>query len=219
MILDIVDRLNKLKIILASGSPRRRELLGQTGLVFSVRVSNFEENLEKESFADATAYNLATAHGKMNDILSVLDGSADMVVACDTIVVPCDDPKKIIEKASTKDEAADMIRGLRGKSHYVYSALLVHFTKLGRTFDAVVRTEVKMAHVADSVVDAYVQNESAWRGKSGAYGIQDVAASFIEGVVGDYYNVMGFPLCTFCSLVRKIAEEYPEILAEGASTA
>lgn len=217
MILDRVHELNRLRIVLASGSPRRRELLERIGLQFTVRVSKFEENLDKSSFPDAIAYNLATAHGKMSDILETLaheesSQQADIVITCDTIVVPCDDPLKIVEKAACKAEAAQMIRDLRGKSHYVFSTLLVHFTKLHQTFEEVVRTEVKMASISDAAVAAYVENEEAWRGKSGAYGIQDLASTFIEGIQGDFYNVVGFPLCTFCKRIRDTIDKHPEVI-------
>lgn len=219
--LHLVEQLNKLRIILASASPRRKELMERLGLVFTIVPSTFEENLDKTQFPDAAAYNVATASGKLDDVRRSLsrDGVPhDIVITCDTIVVPCDDPKRIMEKAATPEEATRMISNLVGKSHFVYSALVVYFSQLDQTFVKVVRTEVDMAPLTDEAISVYVAHPEAWMGKAGAYGIQDLAASFIRGISGDYYNVMGFPLCSFCELVQEVVAKHPDVLSSQSQT-
>ncbi|CUG87000.1 maf protein, putative [Bodo saltans] len=214
--LDLVPQLNHLHIILASASPRRKELLERLGLKFIVQPSNFDEDLDKSSFPDAAAYNVATASGKLDDVRRQLvkDGVPhDIVITCDTIVVPCDDLSVILEKANTSDDASRMIHRLAGKSHFVYSALVVYFAALDRTVVRIVQTEVEMAPVSAATVAAYVAHPEAWKGKAGAYGIQDLASSFIRGIKGDYYNVMGFPVCTFCEMLQETIAAHPEILS------
>lgn len=219
--LDLIPKLNALKIVLASASPRRKELLERLGLQFVVQASSFEEDLDKASFPDAASYNVATASGKLDDVRRQMtkDGMPhDIVITCDTIVVPCDDLSVILEKANTAEDAARMIRRLAGKSHFVYSALVVYFSALDLTEVRIVRTGVEMAPLSEATITEYVAHPEAWRGKAGAYGIQDLASSFIRGIKGDYYNVMGLPVCTFCELMQETLAAHPEILSGTAQT-
>lgn len=211
MILQYVDYINKnWRVILASSSPRRQELLKRVGLTFDILVSNFAEDLDKSSFPDAEAYNLATANGKLSDVvaqLARLDAKMpDLVICCDTIVVPDDDPRAIIEKAETPQAAAAMIKRLSGKKHFVLSALVLRFPLLNITVEKIVKTAVVMAPLDDAAIAEYVTHPEAWKGKSGAYGIQDLASCFISGIEGDFYNVVGFPLCEFCQSVKDVLE-------------
>lgn len=209
-----------LKVILASQSPRRQELLRQVGVSnFKVIVSNFAEDLDKKQFSSAADYCKATARGKATDMLSRLETEKepwDVIICADTIVVDTDTTTgkfEIIEKAPDAEAAFHMIKKLQGKQHEVITVLLVVFgSKVTGKSEPVMEVHaehvgVKLAPLSDELIREYTQNEPAWRGKAGAYGVQDAAATFIEGVFGDYYTVMGLPVH---QLSKMLASKIPQ---------
>ena len=221
MILPHLEKLNQLRIVLASGSPRRRELLELLRLQFTIQVSQFDENLDKAQFqADLSQYPLATATAKAEDVLNTLRHTAahlpDILVSCDTVVVH---QGRIVEKAADESEAAAMIRAFSGEEHAVHTALVLHFRRRAATASnddgsseyqmktLISTTHVKFASLTDEMIAEYVKVPSAWKGKAGAYGIQDLAASMIEGIRGDYYTVMGLPVQGLCRLLVEAIQD------------
>ena len=239
-----IDLLNGKKVILASQSPRRQELLRTIiGLTnFKVVVSNFAEDLPKSQFATAAAYCEATVRAKAQDVMAMLakeegDSSWDVLICADTIVVDTSPSSssassfEILEKAADADEAFKMIKKLSGKTHEVITVLLLATNKNSGSkadtsatdsnasgdntvsaaadgIDVIVHAEravVTMAPLSDEHIRNYCANEAAWRGKAGAYGIQDAAACFIEGIAGDYYAVMGLPVHRLSAILAGIA--------------
>ncbi len=171
-------------------------------------VSGFAEDLPHSDFPEAGAYCEATATAKMQAVLDALiAGTAplpDVVIAADSIVVTA--CGAILEKAGTPEQAAEMIRQLAGTTHRVITVVVVAtFDSSRRAQVAVERetTQVAMCPLSEEDIQAYVARPDAWQGKAGAYGIQDLAARFITGIIGDYYTVMGLPIHRLASMLNK----------------
>ena len=204
MVLQYVSALNAKRIILASQSPRRRELIKQIGLINAeIIVSSFDEDLDKSIFANAGEYSVATAKGKAVDVFNKIKASEkkafDVIISCDSVVAVPDGGVKIFEKANTAEHAAEMVRTLSGKKHSVCSGLVLMFpsdsTPEGYvTIEGYEETHVTFDEISEANIALYVAQSTAWQGKAGAYGIQDLASVFIPRIEGDYYTVMGLPI-------------------------
>ena len=186
------------EIILASASPRRQELLGLMGLRFRVIPSAFDESTVIPWPPDEHV--LQSSKGKASDIAaSVSDG---VIIGADTIVVVDD---QILGKPKDKDNARRMLKLLSGRFHYVYTGLCV-IERIGerteRTLSDYVRTEVRFGELTDEIIDAYIATGEPMD-KAGAYGIQERGSVLIEGITGDYFNVVGLPVYR---LSRMLAE-------------
>ncbi len=185
-----------MRLILASQSPRRRELLGFFRIPFTVRVADIDETMTP----GASAYSEVARVSHLK-ALAIDREPEDVVVAADTIVV-CQG--KILGKPRTKEEAADMLRLLSGRDHQVMTGMTVL-----KGDDAVVCTEVTDLHfreLSQGEIDAYVATGEPMD-KAGAYGIQGGAALFCPRMEGDYYNVMGLPVCRLAEILRQLAPE------------
>lgn len=179
------------QIILASQSPRRRELMELIGFPFSVRVSDGEETITSH---DPAAVTEELSWQKAQAVAAELDDAQEIIViGADTVVSV---EGQILGKPASKDEARSMIRMLQGRDHMVYTGVTI----LGRsavhgdrceTFSE--GTRVTVAPMCDSEIESYISTEEPYD-KAGAYGIQGTFARFIQGISGDYYNVMGLPV-------------------------
>lgn len=179
-------------IILASVSPRRKELLSLLTRDFIVVPSSVDETTDindaqkrVEYLAALKARNVAAAYP--NDIVI----GADTVVAIDG---------QILEKPKDNSDAARMIKLLQGKTHLVYSGVCVIHNSQEQTLCCA--TEVSFAPVSDMEIEKYIQTESVLD-KAGAYAIQGGAAKFITGIKGDYFNVVGLPLRPVYEILNK----------------
>lgn len=174
-------------IVLASTSPRRRELLGLLGLPFDVFGSGYDEAQIDPATLAPSDYVTQLALGKASEIAGRLDADA-LVIGADTTVVL---DGAYLNKPQDAADARRMLRQLSGRTHEVYTGLcLIHGTRT-RTDFAV--TEVSFAALTDSIIAAYVATGEPLD-KAGAYGIQGKALSFIPRINGDYFNVVGLPL-------------------------
>ena len=171
------------KIILASESPRRKELLSQLGVSFDVVPSGIDE-IPWPSEAPAS-YALRNASDKAR---AVFEKTGGLVLSADTIVV-CDE--HILEKPADGEHARRMLRMLSGRWHEVLTGVCILAD--GRESARVVRTRVQFKPLTDQQIDAYVATGEPMD-KAGAYAIQGGAAGFIEQVEGSYSNVVGLPL-------------------------
>ena len=170
--------------ILASQSPRRRELLSMLGLRFEIITADIDETMDPElSVEDAVA---EVCRKKAEAVGLAHPGR--FIVAADTIVVV--DEKKL-GKPRSEEEAKQMLRSLSGRSHTVMTAFCLW--KDGRADTHVEKTHVHFRELSDEEIAAYVATGSPMD-KAGAYGIQDQAGIFVQALEGDYYNVMGLPL-------------------------
>jgi septum formation protein len=186
-------------LVLASGSPRRRELLTAAGLRFTVRSTDIDETpLPDES--PTTYVRRLSIEKAAASTGSPLAGSAEVVVAADTTV---EVRGEILEKPIDPDDACRMLRLLSGREHLVHTGVTVSVPQLGalRSSTIVVTTKVTFADLDDESIDWYLETGEAMD-KAGAYGIQGAAAAFVERIDGSVTNVIGLPLAETLALLR-----------------
>ena len=184
-----------MKIVLASGSPRRKELLEMMSLEFEICPAKGEEKLEKNLSPKETVRSLAKAKAKE---VAAEYPAGTAIIAADTIVWA---EGEILGKPKDRADAVRMLEMLSGKSHSVFTGICVicdDVTVLG-----VEETEVRFRRLSRSEIEAYVETGEPMD-KAGAYGIQGKASVFIEGIKGDYFNVMGLPLCRLGEILKTI---------------
>jgi nucleoside triphosphate pyrophosphatase len=182
-------------LILASNSPRRRQLLALAGWKFSVSAANVDESQHaNEAPAD---YVLRLAEAKARALV----GNADQIVlAADTTVV---DEGVILGKPKDSAEAVTMLTRLRGHKHQVYTGVALHRLNDGLLLKDVCVTDVPMRDYSDEEITAYVQTDDPLD-KAGAYAIQHPGFRPVENMNGCYSNVMGLPMCHLILMMRKI---------------
>jgi septum formation protein len=184
------------RIILASGSPRRRYLLRQIGLDFSVVESNVSEEISGDPPPREIVLDLSRR--KAEEVASRYDDA--IVIGADTIVVL---DGAVLGKPVDAADAAKMLRLLSGRTHEVFTGFCIIEKPGGRTAGDVERTSVTFRKLAGPEIDAYVKSGSPMD-KAGAYGIQDdMGAIFVERIEGCFYNVVGFPLTRFYMLFKE----------------
>lgn len=189
-----------MQLILASASPRRKALLSLLGIPFTVRAADIDETMdpEKPPFDEVARVSRLKA-------LTVSRGEEDIVIAADTIVV-CQG--KVLGKPHSEDEAASMLRLLSGRDHQVMTGCTILYGDRVETFTEV--TSLHFCPLSEKEIQKYVQSGEPMD-KAGAYGIQGGAALFCEKLEGDYYNVMGLPVCrlyeTLCRTVPEVMED------------
>lgn len=178
------------KIILASASPRRRELLAQAGFAFEVKVSQKEERYTSVD-PDEIVKELSLA--KAEDVASQCEQKNVVVIGADTIVAF---EGQILGKPDDLNRAAEMIRSFQGKKHQVYTGVtVIEYDEKGEKslINHAVKTDVYVNPMTEEEILAYVREEEVLD-KAGAYGIQGAFARHIEKIDGDYYNVVGLPV-------------------------
>jgi len=186
--------MHELFIYLASGSPRRRELLAQLGVAFESIVTDIDESLQPDETADA--YVCRMAGNKAMAALGRLPARRAPVLGADTIVVV---DRKILGKPTNQETAVAMLRRLSGRAHDVLTAVAISDGE--RKSIAINRTVVTFRSLSDAEIDAYwVTGEPC--DKAGGYGIQGLGAVFIETIRGSYSGVMGLPLFETASLLN-----------------
>ena len=185
-----------MELILASQSPRRKELLALFGKPFIVRVADIDEtmDMEKPPFEEV-------ARVSCNKALAVPRQENDVVIAADTIVV-CQG--RVLGKPHSYQEAVQMLQLLSGRDHQVMTGMTVLRDDICLSCTEV--TDIHFRELSQKEIAAYVATGEPMD-KAGAYGIQGGAALFAEKMVGDYYNVMGLPVCKLRILLEQIAPE------------
>ena len=171
-------------LILTSQSPRRKELLAHLNMPFTVRVADIDEAMDpaKPPAEEVARVSLAKA-------LAIPREEADTVIAADTIVVLDD---KVLGKPVDKADARAMLSALSGRTHQVMTGVTV--LKGSRSLTHTEITEVYFRTLSQEEIDRYVESGEPMD-KAGSYGIQGGASLFVEKLHGDYYNVMGLPVC------------------------
>lgn len=172
-------------IILASSSPRRRELLKTMGLEFTIVSPEVEENLDKSKKPEEVVIELAR---KKAQAVEQKAGKGDIIISADTIVVY---RNFVLGKPNDEKDAFNMLRKLSGKWHKVFTGVCVKTNEEELTFYEV--TKVKFRKLNDEEIIYYVNTKEPLD-KAGAYGIQGLGGAFVEKIVGDYTNVVGLPL-------------------------
>ena len=188
-----------MNLILASASPRRRELLSLYHIPFVIRVADIDETMDpqKAPFDEVARVSRRKA-------LAVEAGEDDIVIAADTIVV-CEG--RVLGKPHDEAQARQMLRLLSGRDHQVMTGCTLRRGKTCETFTEV--TDLHFRELSDSEIARYVASGEPMD-KAGSYGIQGGAALFCTHMVGDYYNVMGLPVCRLYQALKTIAPELME---------
>ena len=180
-------------IILASQSPRRQELLKLTGLPFAIRIADVDETMDKSLPVQQEVTRVSRMKAQ-----AIASGASpdDIVIAADTIVVI---DGRELGKPHSEEEALAMLRLLSGRTHEVVTVLSV--CKGSRIESEAVVTKVTFRALSDPEIRAYIRTGEPMD-KAGSYGIQGYGAMFVSHLEGDYFSVMGLPLCPLCRMLR-----------------
>lgn len=192
--------MQKKKIILASASPRRRELMAQAGYEFEIQVSHKEEVYTSET-PDEIVKELALLKAK--DIAEQNETKHLIVIGADTVVAH---KGAILGKPRSKEDAFEMIKGFQGDKHQVYTgvAILSYDAEGNETIvNHAVKTDVYVNSMTDEEIWKYIESDNVMD-KAGSYGIQSGFAVHIEKIEGDYFNVVGLPISYIYQELKKI---------------
>jgi septum formation protein len=174
------------KIVLASTSPRRKELLEKIGLEFTVEPSNFQENLRSDLKPEGLAKFISLGKAR-----AVAKNYADaIIIAADTFGVL---RGKIIGKPETEEAARTLLLALSGKSHRVITGFTIIDSASQKSITRIVETRVYIKQLSPFEIINYIKTGEPLD-KAGAYAIQGLGSVLVKKIVGDYYNVMGLPL-------------------------
>ena len=193
------------KLILASASPRRRELMEKLGVAFEVETSASEECVPKDLSVFQTAEYLSGV--KAEDVFLRHKGESITVIGSDTVVIL---EGEIFGKPKDREDAYRMLKRLSGRSHIVSTGVTIlsgtpgqePVSRISFTSEA----KVKFYDLTEEEIGEYLTNDE-YADKAGAYGIQGLGALFVERVEGDYYTVVGFPLAAAARLLKREIQE------------
>ena len=192
----VAKKTPKPRVVLASSSPRRRELLSLVGIAHKVKPADIDESYLAGESPRPHAERLAREKAK------TIQESGTVVIGADTIVVVDGD---VLGKPKTEEDAANMLRRLSGRTHMVITAVAVAFD--GRLESGVEEVEVTFHPLTDRDIEAYIATEEPMD-KAGAYGIQGFGATIVASVDGDYFAVMGMPLQLLVRLLARLGFRY-----------
>jgi septum formation protein len=179
------------KLVLASGSPRRIELLQQAGIEPDrLFPADLDETPLRAEHPRSLAKRLSRAKAEKAQEGLARDGEADaFILAADTVVAV---GRRILPKAELVDEASNCLRLLSGRTHRVYTGVCL-ITPSGKLRQRLVETRVRFKRLSKDDLEAYL-SAGEWRGKAGGYAVQGLAGAFVVKMVGSYTNVVGLPL-------------------------
>ncbi len=192
--------IKNVQIILASASPRRRELLEQVGLNFQVVPAKGEEHITSNVPEEVVR---KLAHDKAMEVAGGCK-SGCLIIGADTVVAA---GGRILGKPADKTAAADMIKELRNSCHSVFTGVtIVHIKDNGcEVLDFAEETKVSVGDISDEEIDMYIATGEPMD-KAGAYGIQGLFAQYVTGICGDYYNVVGLPVSRLLYEIKGMEE-------------
>ncbi|MCR5594301.1 MAG: Maf family protein [Lachnospiraceae bacterium] len=193
-----------MKTYLASASPRRREIIEKLGIKADIRVSGADEEtdiLDPEALVTELSKKKAVSvsadiHKAQDDDQPYCVIGADTVVSIDGM---------ILGKPKDEQDAADMLSRLSGRTHQVFTGVTIVICKPGQNEDTISfceKTDVDFCEMTKDEIDAYIATGDPMD-KAGAYGVQSLAAPYVSGIKGDYYNVMGLPACRLYHELKK----------------
>ena len=184
-----------LPLILASGSPRRRELLDLMGLTYTVETPDVDENFSgrpSETVMEISRRKAAAVAARHSD---------SIIIAADTLVFA----DGALGKPHTPERAKEMLRSLAGNWHHVYTGITVINTRSGRIFRNVDKTRVHLVPMTEQEIDAYVATGEPLD-KAGAYGIQGMGGMFVDRIDGSYSNVVGLPMSMLRIMLAQVGD-------------
>ena len=186
-----------MQLILASASPRRKELLGLFHIPFTIRVADIDETMDPAKSPSEEVARVSRLKAQ-----AIPAEAEDVVIAADTIVV-CEG--RVLGKPRDQAEAKEMLQLLSGRDHQVMTGCTVLQGERCETFTEI--TDLHFRSLSQREIENYVATGEPMD-KAGSYGIQGGAALFCERMVGDYYNVMGLPVCRLGQVLKSIAPEW-----------
>lgn len=172
-----------MKIVLASKSPRRSEILKNAGIDFTVRVADADETIP-----DGTKPQDAVVFLAARKAMAVERAEDELVLGADTVVVL---DNKVLGKPKDREDAYNMLRSLSGRVHSVFTGVCAIGNGVSVTFAE--ETKVEFLPLTDKEIFNYIDSNEPYD-KAGAYGIQGLASKFVRGIEGDYFNVVGLPI-------------------------
>ena len=193
----MLDNLEKYKVILASGSPRRRELMAGLGVNYEVRIlpdvdESYPDTLQGEEIPLYIAKEKADAYIPMMQ-------PDELIITADTIVWL---DGKVLGKPRDREDALQMLRTMSGRTHKVFTGVCITTTDWQRSFTA--QTEVRFATLSEDEIIYYVDNFKPMD-KAGAYGVQEwIGFIGVENISGSYYNIMGLPVQKLYRVLLKV---------------
>ncbi len=193
---------DSLLLVLASASPQRRAILGQLGIAFDVRPTHIEE-LEEGDPGLVAAENARRKAAAGREALDPAERDSAVVLACDTVVAL---GERVFGKPADAAQARAFIANLAGATHEVLGALAVALPD-GRILERTDRTRVTFAPLDSAQVAEYVAT-GEWEGRAGGYAIQQRGGALIEGIEGDYLNVVGLPVPALRALVQGLVRPF-----------
>lgn len=185
-------KAQKYKVILASASPRRKEILGKTGIDFEVQVSDCDENIDEKQ-PDKLVMKLSEL--KARDVAAKNPDA--IIIGSDTVVAH---KGHIMGKPADRAEAISMIKSFAGDIHQVYTGVTIIIPN-EKTYTYNVCTDVHVLQMTDEEIERYVDTGEPMD-KAGAYAIQGLFAPFISKIDGDYYNVVGLPISSVYGILK-----------------
>ncbi|MFW7379532.1 MAG: Maf family protein [Oligoflexus sp.] len=200
------------QVILASASPRRRDLLLQLGLDFDIKIPAIEEKrLDREAPA---AYVRRNSKEKAMAILESLDFShltkPPLIISADTVVTLDD---LILEKPGSVEHAQEMLQSLSGRAHQVISAFCLVLPEANQEpliYNEVVRTKVEFRVLSSDDIQSYIATGESFD-KAGAYGIQGFANVFVRKIEGSYTNVVGLPMTQLWEAIQDLSQQKSQL--------
>lgn len=181
-----------MKLVLASKSPRRSEILKNAGFDFVIRTADADETIKEGTSPEDAVVMLAARKA-----MAVEKNEDELVLGADTIVVLDD---KILGKPKDREDAFNMLRSLSGRVHSVFTGVCAISDKGSMTFAE--ETKVEFYPLTDEEINTYIDSNDCYD-KAGAYGIQGLASKFIRGINGDYFNVVGLPISSVYKKILK----------------
>jgi septum formation protein len=185
-----------MSVILASQSPRRRELLGLFHIPFEIQAADIDETMDPDLPAGQEVSRVSRSKA-----MAIAADDDQIIIAADTIVVV---DGRVLGKPQSPDHARQMLKSLSGRDHQVMTGIAVRRGSQCAVCTEV--TDVTFRPLTDAEIDAYIATGEPMD-KAGAYGIQGGAALFCEKLHGDYYNVMGLPVCRLGLMLKSMAPE------------
>lgn len=187
----------KQRLILASSSPRRQELIQSLGLPYIIRVSDADETVE-EKISPAELVEVLSLR-KASTVLDMLEASEKegIIIGSDTVVVYQDE---VLGKPVDEQDSFRMLKALQGSTHQVYSGVACVDAATGKQVVSHRVTHVKMKSMSDSQISRYIATGEP-KDKAGSYAIQGIGATIVESIEGDYFTVVGLPLSLLSDLL------------------
>jgi septum formation protein len=180
-----------MKIVLASASPRRREILSMVCDSFDIRVSNADETYSSDTPLDEIPKILAERKA-----LSVPMEQDELIIGCDTVVI-CEG--ELMGKPKSREDAIRMLEKFSDNTHAVVSGICVRTSD--KVYSESVTSYVHMRKISREEIEKYIDRDEPYD-KAGAYGIQEMAGAFVKGIDGDFYNIVGLPLCRLTEILK-----------------